>query len=49
MQERSTTGPPSRHNLHKRLREAEENKEENELEIKQLEIIRGICSNGKEF
>ena len=36
MQERTHT---YRHNLHRRLREAEENKEENELEIKQLEIL----------
>ncbi len=28
-----------RHNLHKRLREAEENREENEQELKQLEIL----------
>ncbi len=36
MQERTHT---YRHNLHRRLREVEENKEEHELEIKQLEIL----------
>src|SRR5713226_5797015 len=36
-----------RHNLHTRLREAEENKEENEQEIKQLEILEEYAAMGE--
>ena len=36
-----------RHNLHRRLREAEENKEEHELEITHLEILEEYAATGE--